>query len=395
MSIKYIKPFDGLRGLGALFILSYHWPGTLIRVSHGWEFMQLFFVMSGYLIAMVLIEEKNKFPFHTYALRFYIKRSLRLFPLYLLYLFIWIAIYFFTTNKHLLEWSGEIYKHAGYLFTYTYNFMTLVKFLNGLDYSAGLLTTHLWTLSLEEQFYLVFPFIVFFLNKKQLRIFLITCIVLAPILRVICYFFFTHLNPGDPFWVAQNIVRLPFLQMDSLAFGALLAVFKFEKIKNPVKVFRWFTLIIIAVYAANVYYTKYVQGISYYQLTFGKKIAENWMTHNYLFVYIISMVNAWCMLMLLCLVRGFNLKWLLESKVLLFIGKHSYAIYLFHLPLMFLFFVVVNAIYPLNSGLKKTVLDIPLFILYLLMISGLAHLSFKYFESYFIRFKNKLSKPAE
>jgi peptidoglycan/LPS O-acetylase OafA/YrhL len=395
MSLKYIKPFDGLRGLGALFIVSYHWPGTLIRVSHGWEFMQLFFVMSGYLIAMVLQEEKGKFPFNTYALRFYIKRSLRLFPLYLLYLFFWIVIYLSTSNNDLLSWSGEIYKHAGYLFTYTYNFMTLVNFLSGLDYSAGLLSTHLWTLSLEEQFYLVFPFIVFFLSEKRLKHFLIACIILAPVLRVICYFLFTKLNPADPFWVAQNIVRLPFLQMDSLAFGALLAVFKFEKIKNPVKLFRWFTVIIILIYAANIGYTKYIQGLSYYQLTFGKKIAENWMTHNYLFVYIITMVNAWCMLMLLCLIRGFNMAWLLESRLLVFIGKHSYAIYLFHLPLMFLFFAAVNAVFPLNTVFKKTVLDIPLFLLYLLIISGLAHLSFKYFESYFIRFKNKIARHPD
>ena len=54
-SIKYIKPFDGMRGIGVLMIILYHFPGKYITISHGWEFMQLFFVMSGYLITMVLL----------------------------------------------------------------------------------------------------------------------------------------------------------------------------------------------------------------------------------------------------------------------------------------------------------------------------------------------------
>ncbi len=391
MSLKYIKPFDGLRGLGALFILSYHWPGKIINISHGWEFMQLFFVMSGYLITMVLIEEKDKFAFGKFALRFYVKRSLRLFPLYFAYLLFWLVIYYATSPANVLhEWSDEIHKHIAYLSTYTYNYMTLVNFFRGVDYSAGLLSTHLWTLSLEEQFYLVFPFIVFFLSKKNLRIFLIASIVLVPILRIVVYFLLKKANPADNFWVAQNMVRLPFLQMDSLAFGALLAVFNFEKIKNPVRIFRWATFIIIAIYAANILYTKYVEGISYYELTYGKKIAENWITHNYLFTYIITMVNAWCMLMLLCLIRGFRMAWLLESKFLVFVGRHSYAIYLFHLPLMFGFFFVTGFFIQLDTPFKKIVLDIPMFLLYLSVVCGLSYVSLKYFESYFLKFKDKL-----
>lgn len=393
MEIKYIKPFDGLRGIGALFILSYHWPGTIIRISHGWEFMQLFFVMSGYLITMVLIEEKNKFHFGKFTFRFYMKRSLRLFPLYFAYLFFWLLLYLCLSPENPIRiWSSEVYRHALFLFSYTYNFMTVVNYFSDADYSAGLLTTHLWTLSLEEQFYIIFPFIVYFLSKKSLRIFLLACVFCAPILRVIFYFALSDLNPTDKFWVAQNIVRLPFLQMDSLAFGALLAVFNFEKIKNPVKVFKWATIIIIAVYASNIFYTKYVQGISYYELTFGKKIAENWLTHNYLFVYVITMVNAWCMLMLLCLIRGYRMAWLLESKFLVFVGKHSYAIYLFHLPVMFFFLFAANAIFRLDSHFKKLVFDIPLFIAYVSLVSGLAYLSFTYFESFFLKFKNKFSK---
>ena len=164
-SIKYIKPFDGMRGIGALMIILYHFPGKHFTISHGWEFMQLFFVMSGYLITLVLLEDKDKYTFKNYSIYFYVKRILRLFPLYFAYLFFWLIIYFmFKQNSFIQLALKDVVQHAPYLFTYTYNYMSFVNFLLGFDYHSTILTTHLWTLSVEEQFYLIFPFLVFFLK---------------------------------------------------------------------------------------------------------------------------------------------------------------------------------------------------------------------------------------
>jgi peptidoglycan/LPS O-acetylase OafA/YrhL len=139
-SIKYIKPFDGMRGIGVLMIILYHFPGKYITISHGWEFMQLFFVMSGYLITMVLLEDKSKYSFKDYSLFFYLKRILRLFPLYFAYLFFWIIVFIFSKGIVLLQLaSKEVVQHAPYLFTYTYNYMTFVNYFMGWDYKAGII----------------------------------------------------------------------------------------------------------------------------------------------------------------------------------------------------------------------------------------------------------------
>lgn len=391
--IKYIKPFDGLRGIGALFILSYHWPGKIINISHGWEFMQLFFVMSGYLITKVLLEEKEKFDFKKYALRFYYKRSIRLFPLYFIYLFLGIALYL-VIPAHLKEikyMTSEVYTYAGYLFTYTYNFMSFAHFLQDKSYVSGFLTTHLWTLSLEEQFYLLFPFLVFFLSLKNLKRCILLAIVLAPVFRVLFYFWAKQHNPDDQFWIAQNMVRLPWNQMDSLAFGALLAVYPFENIKRPLRLYIYFTVMIIAIYAINILYTRYVQGIEDYTLTFGKKLAENWIIHNYLFVYLITLVNAWCMLTLLTIIKGYRWSAVLENKWLVYIGRRSYAVYLFHLPILFVYLILINTLLPMRNKWFSYLFEIPLFICFILIVLLIANFFGKYVEAYFMKFKNRLS----
>jgi peptidoglycan/LPS O-acetylase OafA/YrhL len=389
MSLKYIKPFDGLRGFGALMILIYHWPFDLIHIDHGWEFMQMFFVMSGYLITRVLIEDKEKYPFTKYALLFYKKRVLRLFPLYFVYLaFAFLITYLFANYPIIKYLTGDLYRNAIYLFTYTYNFSSIVNFFKSIDYTASPLTIHLWTLSLEEQFYLVFPFLIYFLNKRNLQIFVVSAIILAPILRVLSYQWYMQINPKDVVWVAQNITRLPYLQMDSLAFGAALAIFNFDRIKFPIRWFTVVTLLVIGIYLSNMAFVKFVEGTSFYEITFARKATEYWITHNYLFSYIFTLVNFWCMITLLCLVRGHRFRGILENKVLVFLGKHSYGVYLMHLPLLFVYVTFIVKKIGNDRVNNNPFLELFLFSIFFIMIFGLAHLSFKYFESYFLKFKN-------
>jgi peptidoglycan/LPS O-acetylase OafA/YrhL len=96
------------------------------------------------------------------------------------------------------------------------------------------------------------------------------------------------------------------------------------------------------------------------------------------------------MLMLLCLVRGFRMAWLLESRFLVFVGRHSYGIYLFHLPILFLFLYGTHYLSLTDTPLKKLVLDVPLFMLYVALVCLVAYIAFNYFESYFLRLKNRI-----
>ncbi|MBX7224786.1 MAG: acyltransferase [Chitinophagales bacterium] len=386
--MKYVKAYDGLRGVGAVMILLYHWPGR-ITISHGWEFMQMFFVMSGYLITLSLLEEKQKYSFGKFAIRFYIKRAFRLFPLYYAYLLGALCLYYFTKNSE-VQMAEDVAKHGWYLFTYTFNYMSVINFFMGWDYGAKLWSTHLWTLSMEEQFYLVFPFIVFFISFKNLQKLVIGSIIIAVIFRVVSYQYYIYVNPNDKAWIVQNLVRIPFAQMDSFAFGAVMAIFPLKFVKN---IKRWFVILsclIVVLYLANMAYVYLFQGESYFSLTYGKKIAEGWLANNYLFAYMIVLVNFWCALLIKLVKENRSIAKKFEVRPMVFLGKLSYGFYLLHLPILHLFLL---AIYKLNllKVLKSNLLiESFLLLLYLTITIVIAYSVNTWFEAYFLQLKNKI-----
>lgn len=391
MAGKYIKAYDGMRGMGALFILLYHWPYNHLHVNHGWEFMQMFFVLSGFLITSVLIDEKQKYPFGKFAINFYIKRALRLFPIYYLYVIsVILVVIFFSHIKFIRAIDGDIPISIPYLLSYTYNWASIVQFFQSLDYTASNLTVHLWTLSLEEQFYLFFPFIIYFFNNKQLKIIIVLAIIVAPICRWLMYIWGMHINPNDLVWIARNIARLPPLQMDALAFGAALAIFDFDFIKRPLRWFTIMTVAIFAIYIGNILYVQFIQGTDFYTITYGRHIVERWILHNYLFSYIFTLVNFWCMLAMLCIKKGIRFKGILELPIFTMIGKYSYSIYIFHLPLVFIYTKILQRHIPATFINNHITLEIGLFIVYFSILMIITSFCYKYIESYFLAFKKKI-----
>src|SRR4051812_39980580 len=92
MEIKknYIKSLDGVRAIAILLVMAFHFE--IIRF--GWIGVQLFFVLSGFLIGGILLKEKNvAVPLSLRLKNFWIRRSLRIFPLYYIYLLIFIIVY--------------------------------------------------------------------------------------------------------------------------------------------------------------------------------------------------------------------------------------------------------------------------------------------------------------
>jgi peptidoglycan/LPS O-acetylase OafA/YrhL len=155
---RRIAGLDGLRALSAVSVGLMH----LGVFPAGWMGVQVFYVLSGFLITGILLDAKQDSSFSTLLKRFYYRRSLRILPLYLIYLsFILAASYLHreSTNQRSLLPS---------LLTYTYN---IHRDLHPLE-SFGL-SSHLWSLSVEEQFYLIWPLFVFFLSKQHFRNFAI------------------------------------------------------------------------------------------------------------------------------------------------------------------------------------------------------------------------------
>jgi len=163
--VKYFEKIDGLRCLAITFVLIEHFgPDLGHKITAGYYGVDLFFVISGFLITNILVNSRNGF-LSAYG-KFVGRRTLRIFPLYYLVLGFMLAVGYQPARDGLL-----------YLATYTYNYAWIRFAL-----PMGSLT-HFWSLAVEEQFYLFWPPVVLSLRKKP-RILL----ALTSLLAGICFF---------------------------------------------------------------------------------------------------------------------------------------------------------------------------------------------------------------
>lgn len=188
----HIDSLDGVRGIAILLVLSMHggW------FDNGWIGVDLFFVLSGFLITGILRRTRIE-PF--YWRRFYIKRATRILPP----LFLGIAV-------TVLLWPHlSPIAVAGYMLSLG-NVVDMTRFT---IYPLG----HLWSLSVEEHYYLLWPFVVLWLPRRQLQWVLIAIVTAVPLGRLV----FTYLLPRhEPYAI---YLLTPF-RIDGIALGSLLAL---------------------------------------------------------------------------------------------------------------------------------------------------------------------------
>ena len=196
-----LPQLDGLRGLAILGVLVNHFGSFAGSPYWGWLGVNLFFVLSGFLITRILLTQQQEvLAFRGSRLRalviFYARRTLRIFPLYYLTLAVlWICA--FDQSRPLGWWLG----------TYTYNLrLTVTGWRHTYD--------HFWSLCVEEQFYLVWPFVVLTCTRRKLGVILVLAFLAAPLWRLGCLCWGTSRFP---------LMVLPWACLDCLAAGALLA----------------------------------------------------------------------------------------------------------------------------------------------------------------------------
>ena len=218
---RHIPELDGLRGLAIFLVFVFHYlkfkeGGSAAyqilpqAIRSCWCGVDLFFVLSGFLITGILLDTKNNPRYFT---NFYSRRTLRIFPLY----FSAAAIIFLMVPAFLPVRSAadqDMLGNQGWVWFYVMNLkVTLAGFKPfEADYAH---TSHLWSLAVEEHFYLVWPLIVYFASARFLRYTCVACIVGALALRVGT--FYTTLSP-----VAPYVFTL--CRVDSLAAGGLLSL---------------------------------------------------------------------------------------------------------------------------------------------------------------------------
>src|ERR1041385_2325106 len=152
-AFPYYKSLDGIRGVAVLMVVFLHSR----LMPFGWVGVQVFFVLSGFLITSILQTQTDR-PFGFFMRRFYWRRGLRIWPLYFLFLALCLI-------AHACLRIPETWPSAWpWLASFTYNIVRISPHFADSDYFG-----HFWTLCVEEQFYLVWPFAVFFLPLKYFR----------------------------------------------------------------------------------------------------------------------------------------------------------------------------------------------------------------------------------
>jgi len=211
----HLPGLDGVRGLAILLVLAVHFIGNAAAESWGERLaaklgaygvlgVDLFFVLSGFLITGLLLDSKGA---RGYFRNFYARRTLRIFPLYYAVLaLLFVVLPRLTVLPQPLE---EARRHQAWLWTYTTNFFIAARASWALTY-----VSHFWSLAIEEHFYLLWPLVVFSFRRQTLERICIGVIGAALALRI-------GLMLGGVSELSISVLTP--CRIDTLCVGALLA----------------------------------------------------------------------------------------------------------------------------------------------------------------------------
>jgi len=326
ISDKRVPELDGLRGIAILLVLIWHFTGMLVDPEQGtlqnaaWRYLifgqsgvDLFFVLSGFLIIGILVDNREG---PNYFRTFYARRVLRIFPPYLILVSgFWLCVeaagdrlehYF---DRQLPLWS---------LLTFTQNWV-----MASINSFGAALIGGTWSLAIEEQFYLFTPMLVLLLPKQLLAKALAT-IGLASIFARLAWF---HFHPDNVF---APYVATP-LRLDGLCIGGLVAI----AYRNPAV---WSVLVphrrimlsaLFALIAIIPFYTWFLRSSA-------SHLVLNYFGHTYL-----ALMYGTSLAIILVWSGTSSTAWL-RAASLTRVGMISYSLYLFHPSFKALFFVLAH-----------------------------------------------------
>jgi peptidoglycan/LPS O-acetylase OafA/YrhL len=374
---------DGLRAIAVLMVFTQHYFVYPASWRWGWIGVRIFFVLSGFLITGILYDTQDvpgRFRI------FYARRALRIFPLfYAVIVAGWLLwpVYHWHLHPAWLLWPIYDGNYA--------RFLWLPDFLRHPDVIEQLSATrhapfvlwygHLWSLCIEEQFYLVWPLIVFIVRKRERLIALcVAAVVVTPVARYVAAYHLSALLNGAGF-----SERFTPFQCDSLLLGALLALLLRNPNSDPLRftsLARWISVVLLALFAAAEFLYFRIWHVAFVP-NFGSS----------LFVSAgFTAINLFgAALVLLSIDRRTFLARLLQNPTLRGLGVISYGFYVFHDMLHDVYYIVsvhiahrVSVYYPsvdLNAHRELTAL---LALIGTLMLSAL---SYRYFETPLLRLK--------
>lgn len=309
----HVPALDGLRGIAILLVLLHHF--TILKpasaVDHwlyqasliGWAGVDLFFVLSGFLITGILIDARGSDRYFT---SFYARRTLRIFPLYYLVVFIsFVVLPRLPAAYDLLVLPGAPEEQWPY-WLYLTNFAVAERgaFVHGiLDVT--------WSLAIEEQFYVVWAAVVWLCRPAALGLLCAAIVIATPVARA-----FAVAAGTEPI----DVYVLPFFRMDALAAGALLA---WLLRRGSLAARGRQALAVAALGAAGVLVVCWVDGDGWWWNPWMQRAGYSLLALTGAGMLVGSIAageSAWARLLSAGWLRAF--------------GKYSYCIYLIHLPVM-------------------------------------------------------------
>lgn len=380
---NYLKSFDGIRGTCCFMVLLVHYAFTGFNLPSSIVYIGLhcFFIMSAFLITKNLLRDKERSANFKQCFNiFYIKRSSRILPVYVFYLLLTLAlvVLFKLLFHRTFGIVDELKQYGLMLVTFTYNLKMLFVLNSGAkDYLNCLVYPHLWSLSLEEQFYIVIIFLAWVANKKTLQIVTIAFIVIIPIFRIIGYLWLGT-KTQDEHLKTLILWQSPMFQFDAFFYGIAIAVFDFKKSKIYLYLLV-ITFILIAGFGfTNAYLCAKEDGIS----LFSALRDDQYFYRNYGYLFMDSLVNFFCVLWFLSVIYYPENFKILSKKLVVRFGELTYGLYIFQ----FIFLPVGLII----KGLLIQKLHAPTIVADLFGVTIYIALNF-YFSSFVY---NKLEIPA-
>jgi peptidoglycan/LPS O-acetylase OafA/YrhL len=361
---RFMPELDVLRGIAVLGVLWFHGfraeygelPFTgarrifLLATQLGVLGVNLFFVLSGFLITGILLDSRNR---PDYYRRFYTRRALRILPAY----------YSLLILLGLLHRASAAF--LGLSFVYLSNVVSL--FGVSMDYHP------LWSLAVEEHYYIVWPSIVRKLRPRPLGVFSLAICILIPVARAVS-FHYGYLQGGEWYtWFAA----------DGLAEGSLLAIVLRSSISRKHAAVASTLLLTMATILAI---ANAPFGMLSRQTMLGASLQ-------------LTLVNTFFagLLLLFLLLGSSSWKRLVNSSILQFFGYISYGLYLVHLLIFRIYDKVTGIFWP---GLQPSVGHFGLIVLRFAVVGGaavvLSYISRKYYEEWFLQLKERMApQPKE
>lgn len=294
----------------------------------GWGGVQLFFVISGFLITKLLLENRGS---SGQLKNFYIRRSLRIFPVYYFTLgVVFILLPLLGLN---LYWLTEDTDNQIWFWTYLNNWAR--------PFTHSKAFPHLWSLAIEEQYYLIWPFIVIFLDRRWLLRICVIMIFSAPIFRFMLFYWYEPEVAGLGARAAYNFT---FARWDALALGSILAVLLVSPGHR-----QWLSRHLNKILLFSISLIILQLGFSRTFNAIGQGGSELFnQTSSALFFF-------GCVFFVVAHQSGLLTR-LLERMPFKQIGKYSYAMYIFHLPLMVVWFEYFVPTFNFLQGVNELVL---------------------------------------